>query len=185
MEIKYEFVEDRGFFAFFRENRKVVFKNEFDFNIGKVLSDEEKMKNRQNWETIKGVKRNYLVAKNGEEIVGWSFGMQTRKEDYYMINSAVFPAFRNKGIYTQMMKLTVEKAKDDGFQRIYSRHKMDNNQILIPKLKFGFVITGFEVTDIFGNLVQLSYYVNPKRRELLKIRIGSEKINDSHLDLIE
>jgi len=134
---------------------------------------------------MSGIHRYYLVAQMKDEIIGWSFGMQKSAEDYYMINSAVFPEYRHQGIYTQMMKMAVDLVSKLGFQRIYSRHKMSNNHVLIPKLKFGFTITGFEVNDIFGNLVVLSYYTNPVRRELLEIRIGTKKLDSEKLNLIQ
>jgi len=180
MEITY-----KKFSTFFRENRSKVFSNDFDFDIEKVLSDQEKEKRKNNWEAFRGIHRYYLVAKVKDEIIAWAFGMQKSAEDYYMINSAVLPNYRRQGIYTQMMKMAVDLVSRQGFQRIYSKHKMCNNHILIPKLKFGFIITGFEVNDTFGNLVELSYYTNPVRRELLEIRIGTKKPDSEKLDLIE
>ncbi len=185
MEITYEFIDGKTFSIFFNKNRDEIFKDDFDFNIEAILSTEEKEKRRNNFEGYGNIKRYYLIAKDKETIVGWSFGIQKSGEDFYMVNSAVFPAYRRKGIYTTLMKHAVERITELGFQRIYSRHKMANNHILIPKLKFGFIITGFDITPIFGNLVELSYYINPKRKELLEIRIGSKKITEEHLPLIE
>ena len=52
---------------------------------------------------------------------------------------------------------------------------MTNNAVIIPKLKAGFVISGFEVSDRFGTLVQLSYYFNPLRRKMMDVRVGQRK----------
>jgi hypothetical protein len=60
----------------------------------------------------------------------------------------------------------------DQFQIVYSRHVATNNQILIPKVKAGFVITGIEVLDVFGVMVHLSYFFNPLRRKVLDARVG-------------
>lgn len=185
MNIEYKFIEAAEFLPFFRTNRNKVFGNDFDFDIKKVLSDQEKELRQNHFNRLKDIVRNYLVAELNGEIIGWSFGMQKSAEDYYMINSAVLDDYRKQGIYSQMLEKTVDKLTDLGFQRIYSRHKMANNAILIPKLKFGFVITGFEVTDVFGNLVELSYYTNPIRRELLEIRIGSRKLSDDKAQFIK
>jgi hypothetical protein len=84
-----------------------------------------------------------------------------------------------------MMAKVIDLLSGLGFQRIYSKHKMSNNQILIPKLKFGFMITGFEVNDVFGNLVVLSYYTNPTRRALLEVRMGSMKLDAEKMKLIK
>lgn len=183
MEITYEFIESTEFATFFRLNRSRVFSNDFDFDIEKVLSDEEKKKRKKNWTSLANIHRYYLVAKDNQKIVGWSFGMQKSAEDYYMINSAVFSEYRRQKIYSNMMKKVVARLSNLGFQRIYSRHKMSNNQILIPKLKFGFIITGFEINDVFGNLIELSYYTNPMRRELLEVRMGTMKLDSEKMKL--
>ncbi|MTI29803.1 GNAT family N-acetyltransferase [Xanthovirga aplysinae] len=185
MEITFEFVKSEEFSVFFETYRSKIFSDDFDFDIEKILSNQEKEKRENNGKRLKNVHRYYLVAKAKDEIVGWSFGMQKSDEDYYMINSAVFPKYRRQGIYTKMLREAVELITKFGFQRIYSRHKMSNNPVLIPKLKFGFIITGFEVNDVLGNLVELSYYANPIRKELLNIRIGTRKPDSGNMNLIK
>lgn len=68
--------------------------------------------------------------------------------------------------------------KNDGFQVVVSRHNLTNNAVIIPKLKAGFVISGFEVDDRFGTLVKLSYFFNPLRRKLLDVRVGQSAPDD-------
>ena len=184
LPVTYNFIEADEFTSFFVNNRAAVFSNDFDFNVEKVLSFQEKERRQAHAKALEGIHRYYLVAKIGNEIVGWSFGMQKSAEEYYMINSAVFPEYRRKGIYSQLLIKSVDLLTELGVQRVYSKHKMSNNQILISKLKFGFVITVFEVNDVFGNLVELSYYTNPQRRELLEIRIGTQKPDLEKMKLI-
>ena len=183
--ITYHFIQAQPFFDFFQQQRSSIFKADFDFDIRPILSEQEKLQSQQHQQVLKNITRYFLVAKANEAIVGWSFGMQKSAEDFYMINSAVLAAYRQQGIYTQLMQHAVEFISNKGFQRIYSRHKMSNNAILIPKLKFGFTITGFEVNDVFGNLVELSFYTNPQRRALLEIRMGTRKPNATDLQLIQ
>ena len=183
MEITYHFLSSEVFFPFFRENRPNVFVGEFNFASERVMTDVEKEKVR-NMPKMENIQRYQLVAKDGDKIIGWSFGQQKSYDDFYMINSAVFPEYRRQGIYTKLMELAMEHITDLGFQRIYSRHKMSNNAVIIPKLKAGFVITGFEVNDVFGNLVELSYYTNPRRRELLEVRTGMRRPSEEDMGLI-
>ena len=63
----------------------------------------------------------------------------------------------------------------EGFQIVSSRHVATNNQILVPKLKAGFVMTGIEVSDVFGVVVHLSYFFNPLRRKVLDVRVGQAR----------
>jgi RimJ/RimL family protein N-acetyltransferase len=185
MSISYHFIPHSEFNPFFKETRAMLFVSNFDFDIYSVISDEEKLMLKDNCKMYKDVKEYYLVAKDGDKIIGWSFGMQKSDSEFYMINSAVFPEYRRKGIYTEMLKLAVDIIKEMGFQFIYSRHKLTNNDVIIPKLKYGFNIVGMEVNDAFGNLVVLGYYTNPKRRELLKIRAGMRKPTEEYLKLIK
>ena len=74
------------------------------------------------------------------EFVGWSWGYQDSPEAFYMCNSAIMPAHRRKGLYTKLLTKMVAKINEHGFQRIYSKHNLTNNSVLIPKLKFGFKI---------------------------------------------
>jgi hypothetical protein len=40
-----------------------------------------------------------------------------------------------------------------------SRHRADNNAVIVPKLRAGWVIAGFEVAPRFGLLVHLRRYL--------------------------
>jgi ribosomal protein S18 acetylase RimI-like enzyme len=114
---------------------------------------------------------NLAVFVNGE-FAAWSFGVQNQDGTFYMVNSAVLPAHRRKGVYSALLARTIEIAKEKGFQKIFSRHHATNNEVLIPKLKAGFKITGFEISDIFGTLVHLTLFLNPLREQVLDYRVG-------------
>ena len=109
------------------------------------------------------------------ELVAWHFGFQKDSQNFYMCNSAVLPPFRRKGLYTVLLNHIAELVKEKGFQILYSRHNMTNNYVIIPKLKAGFVISGFEVDDVFGTLVHLKYYVNKTRSKIMDYRVGQLK----------
>lgn len=114
-----------------------------------------------------------LYYKN--KFVGWSWGFQEQATVYYMCNSAVLPTHRNKGLYTCLMKEMINRATAKGFTTIYSRHIMTNNDIIIPKLKCGFKITGTELNERFGTMIVLSYFKNKMQNEILDFRSGLKK----------
>lgn len=118
-----------------------------------------------------------------DSFVGWFYGYQESAETFYMCNSAVLPEHRKKGLYTELLKMVLETVIPMGFQKIYSRHSLTNNAILIPKLKAGFVLTTFEASDMFGLLVHLTYFPKPIRRKVLDYRVGQVK-RDQELDNI-
>jgi GNAT superfamily N-acetyltransferase len=133
---------------------------------------------KHNTEMYEKRKGYYLLAKYQDEIIGWSFGVQRSHEDLYMVNSAVFEAYRRRGFYTQILAAAIEKCKEMGFLHIYSNHRFHNTQVLIPKLKLGFIFSGFTVSPVFGSLVQLSYYTNEDVKKAFLNRLGYEPLTD-------
>ena len=93
-----------------------------------------------------------------------------------MTNSAVFELYRRRGIYTRMAQLVVNKATEMGFQKIYSRHKVSNNAVIIANLDLGFMIGGIELSDRFGTLVRLNYFPNRARENLFRYRAGEKTL---------
>lgn len=138
-----------------------------------LYSDAEKSRLRELNQDYRRFYTQYLLLLKDGELAGWSWGYQDNRDSFYMVNSAVLPEHRGRGLYSRLLDVAVEKLVEKGFQRIWSRHNMTNNAILIPKMKKGFVITGTELTDMFGTLVHLSYLTNPERRRILDFRSGS------------
>ena len=177
MKLDIEFTSKEIFFDFFNKNRSKVFGNTNEYNINLLLTNEEFEKMRLNTEMYEKRKGYYLLAKYQDEIIGWSFGVQRSHEDVYMVNSAVFEAYRRRGFYTQMLEAAVAKCKEMGFLQIYSNHRFNNAQVLIPKMKIGFIISGFTVSPAFGSLVQMSYYTNEEVKKAFLNRLGYEPLS--------
>ncbi len=116
-----------------------------------------------------------LFYKN--EFVGWSWGFQETATVFYMCNSAIFEKHRQKGLYICLMKEMLKRVTEKGFAKIYSRHMITNNDILIAKLKQGFKITTFELSDAFGTMVHLTYYPSKIKNEILDFRSGHARPN--------
>lgn len=110
-----------------------------------------------------------------DEFVGWHYGRQDSATSFYMQNSGILPDHRRKGLYTEIVKRVLQITTELGFQGIWSRHNTTNNDVIIPKLKMGFVITTIEVTDIFGALVHLHYFPKEIRRKMMDYRVGQIK----------
>jgi L-amino acid N-acyltransferase YncA len=114
----------------------------------------------------------YLILFKEGQLVGWSFGYQDTKESFVMASSAVLPEFRGKGYYGLLLDRVLQTVTAQGFQRIWSLHKMSNNQIIIPKLRRGFVIAGTKINEMSGAMVELVYLMNKTRKELMQFRTG-------------
>jgi ribosomal protein S18 acetylase RimI-like enzyme len=112
------------------------------------------------------------VLQNGS-FRGWSFGFQESAHTFYMANSAVDPELRRKGLYSEMLKITLKKTAVAGFQTVASHHLMNNNPVIIAKLKAGFVIRGVELDPLHGMLLKMNYHHNELIKSAVKFRVGA------------
>jgi hypothetical protein len=87
-----------------------------------------------------------------------------------MINSGVALAERRQGVYTRLVQLVVEHARLRRHIAIRSRHAANNNAVIIAKLKLGFCVSGFEYSEVYGPLVQLTHLLGERRRALYRAR---------------
>ncbi len=165
----------KEFEDFFNRNRPAVFSNDVDLRLSAVLTHKEKSKIKElskNRGTL--YRLSLYILHRGKEI-GWLWGEQDGAHAFHMINTAIFKQHQNKGIYTSLLPKVVDILREKGFQTVYSEHKATNNQVIIPKLRLGFVITALELSDIFGVLVRLTYYFNKDRRKVIDFRAGKGK----------
>lgn len=116
-----------------------------------------------------------LYYKN--KFVGWSWGYQETPAVFYMCNSAILEKHRRKNLYSCLAKEILNRTVPMGFTRIYSRHIITNNDILIAKLKLGFKITNFELSEAFGTMVHLSYFPSKMKNDILDFRSGYRRPN--------
>ena len=115
------------------------------------------------------------VFDSNNQFVGWSWGEQENSSTFYMVNSAVLPAHRRRGLYSALLARCIEVLADKGFQIIYSRHCATNNAVIVPKLQAGFIISAMEMDDKYGVLIHLRFYTNRDRRRIMDYRSGQLK----------
>jgi RimJ/RimL family protein N-acetyltransferase/GNAT superfamily N-acetyltransferase len=151
---------------------EIIFADDLSYSVQNVLSEVETVKLKILSENFKRPCVYHFVILHNETAVGWTWGYQDSKESVYMVKPGILPEHRGKGLYSKLLQTTVEKLVQKGFQRIWSRHNCTNNEIIIPKLKHGFQITGSELSDVFGSLVHLTYFANPTRRKIMHFRSG-------------
>jgi GNAT superfamily N-acetyltransferase len=158
----------------FETYRPIVFQSTYDFNTEDCYTTEESEKAKALYQHIKSAYRYDLLIYHAGEVIGWSFGMQYSTEDFYMVNTGILPDYQGRGVYTCLLPHIISHLKEAGFQRIFSRHLLSNNAVIVPKLKAGFIITGMEIVAKFGALLHLSYFTNADRLNLVQVRIGKE-----------
>ncbi|MBI3259833.1 MAG: GNAT family N-acetyltransferase [Ignavibacteriae bacterium] len=154
------------------------FENNIDFDVTDSLSESEKEAMKILSHNMGKPYRLNIAIFHGEQCIGWHYGWQENSEKFYMCNTAIFPEYRKQGVYSALLPHILSIIKKQGFQILYSRHHSTNNAVIIPKLRIGFVISGFEISDRFGTLVHLSYYFNPLRRKAMQFRTGDMRPDD-------
>ena len=163
--------------------RPTVFAEEGHFNPLYALSDAEQVALDATGERLSNRYRLGYGIFRGDAFAGWHLGQQTQAGTFEMSRTGILKEHRRRGLYTALLPVVLERLGTDGFQVVTSRHNLTNNAVIIPKLKAGFVISGFEVNDSFGTLVQLSYYFNPLRRKVFDVRVGQRGLDDDTRDL--
>ena len=169
---------DAEFDPLFRKHGKKIFNDDsLMYDRSDVLTKTEIAQYKKLRENFKSP--SHIVIDLGlffdNKFVGWSWGYQETPLTFYMCNSAVLPAHRCKGLYNCLMKEMLNRTTKIGFDKIYSRHMITNNDILIAKLKQGFKITHFELSETFGTMVHLSFYKSKTKNEILDFRSGHKR----------
>lgn len=136
--------------------------------LSKVLDAEAAQRSGALSSTEAGALR--IGAFRGESLVGWTFGRREGAHQFHMINSGVAGSERRRGIYTHLARLAMAHARSLGCSTVLSRHAANNNAVIIAKLKLGFVVSGFEYSEVYGPLVRLTCLLGEPRRTLYQSR---------------
>lgn len=177
-------VEKMRYDEFRSIHEPLIFPNRFDINSQSALSAEEKSASEKLGKNLENLYDLRLGFFDGDEMIGWSYGTQMNTETFRMVTTGILPAFQGKGIYSSFLKCYSEYIKDRGFQILFSRHYATNNQVIVPKLRFGFLVSGFEISDQFGLLLWLSYYFNKTREKIMHTRSGLQQPDSEVLEMI-
>lgn len=161
----------------FQQHRAQVFDG-ISFNVEGALTEAERDAQKRLAQNLGNPYRLSIALYCKEEFIGWHFGWQETSDKFYMCNTAIFPEHRNRGIYSALLPHILSILQAEGFQLVTSRHHATNNAVIVPKLKAGFTISAFEISDRHGILVHLYYYFNPLRRKAMEVRAGHERPDD-------
>lgn len=172
MTLSFRESSDDEFWTLIDAPMKGIFSSRVESRPQDLLNESEKQSLRDLRGLMKDQFRLRLLAFVDGALAGWHFGWQTDGETYYMTNSAVLPEFRNRGVYAALLKETIERVRDRGFQMLSSRHHGNNPEVLIPKLRQGFIVTGSQLDERFGFLIEMRLYLNAERRRRYDERMG-------------
>ncbi len=116
-------------------------------------------------QVFSGTHHEYFVFFDGETVVGWSYGEMHDPETFFMSNSAVLPAYRQRGIYRHFLNHFINYLKALGYERITSHHQPNNSPVIMAKLKAGFVLSGMILDERWSAQVQMTYHCYEDRRQ--------------------
>ncbi|WP_046246159.1 GNAT family N-acetyltransferase [Hymenobacter terrenus] len=158
---------------FFSEHEARVFPNEVSLPLDAALSPTEKDKLTKLRQNLTGILSFYFLIYENERPIGWHFGFQRGDLEYFMANTGILPEYQNRKIYSAFLKYAIEQIIEEGFQYITSVHNSDNNAVLVPKLKAGFLIQamGFLIQPMlletnYGTMIQLVYPAKDTYRQM-------------------
>lgn len=169
---------EKEVFNFVHTNGSVLFDDDIFYLPDNYYSDSE-IVNKKKLSSYFPEKLCYAyLIKKEKETIGAFVCKGINSEEFDMWITAILPEHRRKGIYKQILKFAIEKAKELGFQKIVSQHAATNNPVIIAKLKAGFVIDGFLLNDKCGIQVTLIYYINELRNKMYRFRAGTQSVDD-------
>jgi hypothetical protein len=169
-------MKEEEFLPLFDKHKKSVFGEVHSYSLNDLLSSAEQERIKTLGQGTPTPYKLYLGAfDKDKQFVGWSWGQQENSSTFYIVNSAILPDHRRKGLYSALIGMCVDVVSAKGYQLIYSRHCVTNNAVIIPKLKAGFTISKMEISDRYGVLIQLDFYTNETRRRINDYRAGQLK----------
>jgi ribosomal protein S18 acetylase RimI-like enzyme len=140
-------------------------------DLARLASEEERRAMAGLDAVLAGGLEHRLLLMDGPDVVGAYWGQQQTFGRYYMVNSVVHPGWQRRGIYRALLARVMAAAAASGFREVYSRHRADNNAVIVPKLQAGFAIAGFEIAPRYGLLVHLRWYPGEGMRQAFEYRV--------------
>ncbi|CAM3667519.1 N-acetyltransferase domain-containing protein [Deinococcus saxicola] len=105
------------------------------------------------------------------EVVGWHSSRQWDARTAYMVNTALLPAHRGRGLYSRVLPPVLGALQAQGYEVVRSHHHATNNAVLVPKLRAGFRLQGIQVDD-HGVMAVLMLSFDGLYRDYMDVRSG-------------
>ena len=159
---------------FSKKHYSELFHEPTEISPSELLDDFSEEKLSKLREGHENKKYGFLIYQD-ETIIGWHIGIQSKPIVYHMVSSAILKEYQGRGYYKALLNEVIKIIKEEGYVAITSLHSATNNQVLVPKLKHGFYIQGFEIQTNYGLAVNLVYYLNDKQKAAHELRVGSRE----------
>jgi len=174
MRLSYKWVNRDEFDRVYKALHPKIFTASYHIPLTPVLTPEEVHERHRSFNANAFFN---LVVYDGTHPVAYSQSVVNYGGRLHMRQSGVLPRYRRKGIYAQMLRKVIARAKKEGLGTLTSNHHITNNAIIIAKLKSGFTVSGLQQTPESGLLLQLVYYINPSVDKLYRFRAGATQLD--------
>lgn len=161
------------FGAFYSAHHQRMFEHLIGIPLEPYMTGAELQRRQEYDAMVSAMYELRLFILHQDEVIGWHVGRQAQRDCANMSNTALFDPHRGRGVYSAVIRAALELYRAQGFGRVLSKHHASNNAVLIPKLRAGFQITGFEIDERYGLFVNLTYFFNEQRRNTYKFRTGA------------
>lgn len=156
------------FYQFMRKNFSKAFPkaaSQYHFNVQET-SEQRKLHRVRLFNDYGKAHHDHLIFYDRDhKPMGWFCGESEDSQTYYMRNTGIFKQHQGQGLYSKFLPQILAYLKYLGYERVSSHHHGDNPQVLIPKLKAGFIIAGMECHENWGTLIKLVRHLYKDRRD--------------------
>ena len=171
-----EEVDYKEWMPYALENMGIPFSATVSFDARSFNEGTDAFQKRLDWVTDPKAFLLFYLVKKDEEIVGWHSSRQNDWNQLYMELTGIYPEHQGKGLYKAILPIVMERATQEGFEVVTSKHHADNNAVLVPKMRAGFTIHSFEIHPLYGLMVHLRFYTQEKYRQLIAFRTGHARL---------
>ncbi len=164
-----DLVSEKEFYPFLKKNFRKVFK----FSKGSERFEARNL-TKARLENLIDIQNDFFKSHHDyiffynskDEIVGWTCGESEDHISYYMRNTGILAMFQKKGIYSSFLPKFIKYLAGIGYERVTSSHLGSSPEVLIPKIREGFIISGMEAREDFGLMVKMTKLLRNDRKSV-------------------
>lgn len=126
----------------------------------------------------------FLFVNQANEPVGWAWGDMLDQETFFMTNTGILPAYHRQGIYTAFLKRLLAYLHALGYERVTSKHQVNNRAVIIAKMRLGFNIIGVSLDERWGAQVELGFFFHDDRQHGFEQAYSVDSVSRPPLDYL-
>ena len=159
-DIVVEKSSDEDVLKFARENFATIYGSEFN-KSSFLWFDTSEPKN-----TYYKIAGDFFVFKDGQKTIGVFVGTPLDWGTYYLRNVSILPEYQGRKIYQKFLRRFLNYLEELNLERIEGEISPANSASIHVLLKFGFTISGINLSERWGTLLKFVKYTSLKHHEV-------------------